>query len=893
MESNSLQTFLNGCRINKDAVPRLKSTHTSMAGVKGNYHIPQSKLETFYELYINEIAKGNKLYITEQPLGNSSPLKLDFDIRYSQEEFTQRSYTVDTIKELVSLYTARLVHNSQSDVPPETFDAYVFQRDEAYQANGIWKDGIHIIYPNFICSYTFQHVLREYMIGARDSQYETTCKSLFDCLDPHPLNSIEDFIDKQIIDKAGWLMHGSQKSPDIPPYKLTYIFNKDIERLPHPPNIDTKMIYLISMHSTAPNVPLKISEDQWNEIYQEMEQKEDSINRQRQKNKERLAQCMLDNPHFKRYIERLVKIINPRRAYDYNDWIRIGWALYNTSENLFDVWDDFSARGVGKYNYSACLQEWQKMNTRHEDGVHIGTICHFARQDNEEEYLKITKEYNDYRIEKHIDNEFEHFHVAQVLVILYKDYFVSLDNKGDGWFHFKDHRWREDAGGRSLQLKIPTEIWEIYTDYWNKKEYVDMSEEEIDKARKAKKREIKQLKNVNYQKNILKQACLYFYVDDFQSKLDTNDYLLGFENGIYDLKRGEFRPGQPTDLISMSVGYDYQKFNRQSQQLNEVQEFIHDLFIMKPELVDYVLTFFASCLEGGNAKETFHIFIGSGGNGKSKLLDLMKKVFGKYYRTSNTTMITQKRGSSANASEDLVALKGIRLGVFHEPEKSDKINTGFMKLISGGDDISARGLYKSEVNFKLSASFVLASNIEPRLESNDGGIVRRLRVVPFDTKFVENPNRRKKFELPRDNELSRKLESWKEAMMYLLLKYYKHNYLTGDFPDPRSVKSRTLDYMANANVYQAFFNEKLVILDKKITEKNSRLGLLKIYEEFKLWYGENYSGPPPSRADVKKGLEAIVGEYGIGGNKGDWAKLKWRSIDEESSDEESSDEEEE
>ena len=45
---------------------------------------------------------------------------------------------------------------------------------------------------------------------------------------------------------------------------------------------------------------------------------------------------------------------------------------------------------------------------------------------------------------------------------------------------------------------------------------------------------------------------------DFTKKLDSNTNLIGFENGIYNLEKFEFRDGKQEDCVTLSVGYDYQ-----------------------------------------------------------------------------------------------------------------------------------------------------------------------------------------------------------------------------------------------------------------------------------------------------------------------------------------------
>jgi hypothetical protein len=51
----------------------------------------------------------------------------------------------------------------------------------------------------------------------------------------------------------------------------------------------------------------------------------------------------------------------------------------------------------------------------------------------------------------------------------------------------------------------------------------------------------------------MKECREYFYDNKFCEKLDDQNHLLGFENGIYDLNKSIFRGGLPSDYISLST----------------------------------------------------------------------------------------------------------------------------------------------------------------------------------------------------------------------------------------------------------------------------------------------------------------------------------------------------
>ena len=64
----------------------------------------------------------------------------------------------------------------------------------------------------------------------------------------------------------------------------------------------------------------------------------------------------------------------------------------------------------------------------------------------------------------------------------------------------------------------------------------------------------------------------------------------------------------------------------------------------------------------------------------------------------------------------------------------------------------------------------------PRLQQgseNDGGIWRRVKVVEFASRFVDDPDPENPNEFKRDYDLNKKLTHWGEPFFWILTKYYE------------------------------------------------------------------------------------------------------------------------
>jgi P4 family phage/plasmid primase-like protien len=283
------------------------------------------------------------------------------------------------------------------------------------------------------------------------------------------------------------------------------------------------------------------------------------------------------------------------------------------------------------------------------------------------------------------------------------------------------------------------------------------------------------LSRTSDKKNIMTEAKELFYDGTFMNKLDTNPYLLCFKNGVVDFKEKCFRPGRPEDFISMSTNINYRPLDliNDKEIIDSCTDFLHKLF-PEEELYNYMYDHLASTLIGTSSNQTFNMYIGNGRNGKSALVTFMGKVLGEYHCTVNSTMITEGRAKVGSVSPEVLQLKGKRYGVIQEPSKGDKINEGVMKqLTSGNDAIQARGLYKSEATtFIPQMKLVLCSNYMMKVESNDYGTWRRIRVVPYKSEFNENPvtdDPEKPYQYKLDPKIDENFDNWKETFAAMLV----------------------------------------------------------------------------------------------------------------------------
>jgi phage/plasmid-associated DNA primase len=96
----------------------------------------------------------------------------------------------------------------------------------------------------------------------------------------------------------------------------------------------------------------------------------------------------------------------------------------------------------------------------------------------------------------------------------------------------------------------------------------------------------------------------------------------------------------------------------------------------------------------------------------------------------------------------------------------------------------------------------------------DRGTWRRIRVIPFVSKFVTEDDPEYISKKPnvflRDNELDLKLLKWREPFLSLLVHIYETQYLVAGLePTPAIVKKASDDYKESSDSFAKFQNERM------------------------------------------------------------------------------------
>ena len=468
-----------------------------------------------------------------------------------------------------------------------------------------------------------------------------------------------------------------------------------------------------------------------------------------------------------------------------------------------------------------------------------------------------------------INSKGSHYDIAKVIQAQYKDEFKAISK--DVWYKYdkKKHRWVKTKEGLYLRRALSDEICRKFIDraqHYNHLMSNNAENRELNnkKSQDAQKIALK-LKNATFKDQIMKECKCLFIEEKFEELLDNRPHLIGFENGVYDLKMHIFREGMPDDYISYSTNKNYMPFNAGLPEVGEINDFFSKLFVNE-QIRNYVLDILACIIDCSIAQERFYIFTGQGRNGKSRLLDLIQKTVGDYYSTLPISLLTQKRAASNCAQGEIERTKGRRFAVLSEPNENDKINIGYMKELSGNDRILTRGLYKDPFEFKPQFKMILACNELPEIPSDDGGTWRRIRVIEFSSKFCENPTKPNEFHM--DLELSEKFERYSDVFLSMLIERHK-TINPNKINEPREVINATQKYKNNNDIIGQYVSERIVNVD----DSKEKLFITEIYNDFRMWCIKNISKTKkvPDRNQIRSYFEKLYGIYDIA--KG-WKNIK-------------------
>ena len=135
-------------------------------------------------------------------------------------------------------------------------------------------------------------------------------------------------------------------------------------------------------------------------------------------------------------------------------------------------------------------------------------------------------------------------------------------------------------------------------------------------------------------------------------------------------------------------------------------------------------------LTGHTSEEVLFFAHGPTATGKSSKLEAIRGVLGDYAATADFETFLKRHGD-AGIRNDVARLAGARLVISVEVDDGKALAEGLLKLLTGGDTVAARFLYRETFEFRPVFKLWLAANDRPRVNADDAAMWRRILQLPF------------------------------------------------------------------------------------------------------------------------------------------------------------------
>lgn len=868
---NNLHSFLHAHRTDKQA------THVSMIFPKGKFLLKNEEMKIFWEYYNNyDQSKG----IAELTNSDILPILVDVDLKKEVEikdQFLENRvlYNIDHVKTIIGIYQ-KILEEIIQDVKKEHLICYLLEKKAYFTKSRdktFIKNGFHLHFPMiFIDKIDHENQLLP--------RIKLEIKKLNNSDLPN-IQNIDNFIDKNYI-KNPWLLYGSNKENNDP-YLVSCAFDEKNRLIEDWQNtLENYQIYndleekikidVVNIDKFLPQIFSILNQNRKDYIYKLKDNLSPVIitNNKINDKIKKINYCDY-NENISKLVDNLLSCISDERADDRNEWMQIGWILFNIfdgDQEGYEKWLEFSKRS-DKFQETVCFYEWNKMMKK---DLTLGSLKYIAKEDNPNSYQKFMSEFTLPLYDKCLKLDGTHNDLANVLFQKHEAEFVCASVTHKLWFQFKNHIWQKIDEGYALRRKISSELvndYEMIAKDLVTKIRVSESDEETSMEKKRLNAAIKLIRNLKsapYKSNIMKEATEVFYIDHFLSKLDTNPYLIAFRNGIYDIQNHIFREGRPNDYISLKMTISFNdKYTEKCKEILELHQFFEKIFPDR-DVREYFLDSVADVFIGGNFHKIVQIWTGEGDNGKSITQMIFEQMLGPYNIKLPTSLITGKRTQSSAACPELVrAGNGVRLAMLQEPDKKDILNIGILKELSGNDTFFARGLYKEGQEITPMFKLILICNEPPKLTHSDKATWNRIKLIPFESTFTneapdsyEEQLRLKKF--PKDEQFKDKIPKMLEPLAWFLLHRLKTKPKMKR--EPLKVTLATANYKKKNDIFKQFMDEWIEEREGKICNS------YEMYSSFKEWHKESCPNHPCP--DKNEFMDYFIRLWGQPGSRSEW-----------------------
>lgn len=293
-----------------------------------------------------------------------------------------------------------------------------------------------------------------------------------------------------------------------------------------------------------------------------------------------------------------------------------------------------------------------------------------------------------------------------------------------------------------------------------------------------------------------------FYINETMNSIRRQTYigreeigqdpdLIPLENGIFNFKTEQITP-YSSEIIFLNKHPIV--WTNNPIENNPIDSFLEQVtsnqedHLLLKELVGY-------CFYRAMPFQNIFLLYGSGGNGKSVFLDILRNILGdESYSSQSLQNLTRNRFAKAS-------LYNKNANIFGDLPRTALMESGILKELSGGDMVEAEQKFKSGFLFKNHAKIIASCNEVPESPDQTDSWYRRIIIVNFPYTFNKNPNRKLSEELCTEENLS--------AFFLSCISAFKQALEDNKLIRKETIEEQRKKYLHFSNSAMAFITDKL------------------------------------------------------------------------------------
>jgi putative DNA primase/helicase len=343
---------------------------------------------------------------------------------------------------------------------------------------------------------------------------------------------------------------------------------------------------------------------------------------------------------------------------------------------------------------------------------------------------------------------------------------------------------------------------------------------------------------------------------------DRAGWLLPCQNGVVDLKNGNFRPTHQSDFIRMVVPVEWCGLDAPAPNF---EDFINQILVDEnyqpdTEMVSFIQRLFGYAIIGDVKEHIFPVLWGPRGrNGKGTLLLALNHALGPFSGSINVETLLQSKYEVSGAAPraDLMKLRGTRLIWCSESDRGQQLSVALVKKLCGGDPVTARSPHaKHLIDFNPTHQIFFLTNHKPTIPGgSQDAIWERIKIIPFHLSFVDVP--KEPWQRPVDKFLPDKLKHETPGILAWLVRGALR-WQTDGLRVPKRVHQATNEYRIEEDTVGRFLSE--CCLD----DPNSAVQASPLYNHYEFWARQN-GYTPMSATSFGRQIGSMVQKQKSGG----------------------------